>query len=62
MEDLKEKLSHSNSLHFLIDGSAGQYKNRKTLHDVRLIQYDYGMDAKWNVFATLHGKSPFDGI
>jgi len=23
---------------------------------------EYGMDAKWNFFATTHGKSPCDGI
>ena len=50
------------SIHYFSDGCAGQYKNCKNFLNLCHHQNDFGMDCKWNFFATSHGKSPCDGI
>ena len=39
-----------------------QFKNYKNFASLCNHQKHYGLNAKWNFFATSHGKQPYDGI
>ena len=49
-------------VHYYSDGCAGQYKNYKNFLNLCCHKEDFGIDCKWNFFATSHGKSPCDGV
>ena len=39
-----------------------QYKNRYNIINLVFHEIDFGVLAKWNYFATAHGKGPSDGL
>ena len=47
---------------YFSDGCAGQYKNRFNFINLLNHEADFGVKAKWNFFATSHGKNACDGI
>ena len=62
MWHLYEKIAIFSKVIYFSDGCAGQYKNLKNFLNLCLHEYDFGMPAEWNFFATSHGKGPSDGI
>nr|XP_042902021.1 uncharacterized protein LOC122270073 [Parasteatoda tepidariorum] len=63
MQYLSENFLNVINVEYFTDGCAGQYKNCKTLLNLCYHEFDfYGISAKWNFFATSHGKSACDGI
>ena len=59
---LKQKIPRLSFIHYFSDGAGGQYKNCKNFKNLCCHEKDFGIKAKWNFFATSHGKSPCDGI
>ena len=59
---IKANLPNVKSIEYFTDGCAAQYKNYKNFANLCNHQKDFGLDAKWNFFATSHGKQPCDGI
>ena len=58
------KLHYPNvtKVEYFSDGCAAQYKNKNNFTNLCLHKRDFGFDAEWNFFATVHGKSLCDGI
>jgi hypothetical protein len=47
---------------YFSDGSADQYKNRKTLLNIICHNENSGVPAERHFFATSHGKRAYDGV
>ncbi|XP_072043498.1 uncharacterized protein [Amphiura filiformis] len=62
MKYLNNRFPNLSMVHYFSDGAGGQYKNCKNLLNLCFHEYDFGVKAQWNFFATSHGKSPCDGI
>ena len=62
IEVIKTNLPSVKSIEYFTDGCAAQYKNYKNFANLCNHQKDFGLDAKWNFFATSDGKQPCDGI
>lgn len=62
LQYVKEILPDLKHIHYFNDGSSAQYKNYKNFTNLCLHETDFNIRSEWNLFATLHGKSPFDGI
>lgn len=62
MKYIIENLKNVNHCEFFTDGCGGQYKNAEVFKYLCEIKANYEIEAKWNFFATSHGKSPCDGI
>ncbi|XP_047137884.1 uncharacterized protein LOC124814334 [Hydra vulgaris] len=60
--DIKTNLPQIKNIEYFSDGCAGQYKNCKNMLNLCFHCEDFGSTAKWNFFATSHGKQPCDGI
>lgn len=60
--DIKTILPQIINIEYFSDGCAGQYKNCKNMLNLCFHCEDFGFTAKWNFFATSHGKQPCDGI
>ena len=60
--DIKTNLPQIKNIEYFSDGCAGQYKNCKNMLNLCFHCEDFGFTAKWNFFATSHGKQPCDGI
>ena len=56
---LKSHYPQLTQVEFFSNECGAQYKNflNLTYH-----QSDFGIKASWSIFATTHGKSPWDGI
>ena len=50
------------NIEYFSDGAASQYKNFKNFANLANHFKDFNIKARWNFFATSHGKSPCDGI
>ena len=65
LDDFKLQFPHitKGKVEYFSDRCAGHYnyKIRKNFLNLCLHQSDFGLDAKWNFFATSHGKQPCDG-
>ena len=59
---IKATMPNILKIEYFSDGCAGQYKNYKNFVNLCNHQKDFGFSAKWNFFATSHGKQPCDGI
>ena len=59
---IRDKYPNIKNIEYFTDGCSGQYKNKKHFKNLCLHKEDFKMSAKWNFFATSHGKSPCDGI
>jgi len=59
---VKNKFPTVKKVHYFTDGCGGQYKNRYNFINLSPHQSDFGLQAKWNFFATSHGKSACDGL
>ena len=44
------------------DGAGSQYKNLNNFSNLYFLKEYFGLDARWNFFATSHGKGSCDGI
>lgn len=62
INDLKSKISGLKTIEYFSDGCVAQYKNRYSFLNLCMHKKDFGVAAKWNFFATSHGKQPCDGI
>ena len=62
INDIKKKLPNIKNIEYFTDGCAGQYKNCKNFLNLAHHAEDFNLHAKWNFFATSHGKQPCDGI
>ena len=60
--DIKKKIPNVKRIEYFTDGCAGQYKNCKNFLNLTHHVEDFNLQAKWNFFATSHGKQPCDGI
>nr|XP_047122569.1 uncharacterized protein LOC124806053 [Hydra vulgaris] len=60
--DIKTNLPQIKNIEYFSDGCAGQYKTCKNMLNLCFHCEDFGFTAKWNFFATSHGKQPCDGI
>ena len=49
-------------IEYFTDGCTVQYKNYKNFANLCNHQKDFGLNTKWNFFATSHGKQPCDSI
>ena len=47
---------------YFSDGAGFQPKNYRTFSNLCLHESDFGLKTEWNFFATIHRKSPCDGI
>ena len=56
--DIKTNLPQIKNIEYFSDGCAGQYKNCKNILNLCFHLKDFGLSAKWNFFATSHGKQP----
>ena len=59
---VKKYIPKISKIEYFSDGCAAQYKNKYNFINLCKHKDDFGLDAKWNFFATAHGKSPCDGI
>ena len=59
---VKQNLPHIKRFEYFTDGCAGQYKSYKNFINICLHEQDFEVPAKWNFFATSHGKGACDGI
>jgi hypothetical protein len=50
------------TVYYFSDGASSQYKNCKNFLNLCHNEEDFHVAAEWNFFATLHRKSPSDGI
>lgn len=55
-------LEHLKKIHYLSDGCAEQYKNKKNFKNLCLHKKDFGIEAEWHFFPTSHGKGACDGL
>lgn len=62
VEFVKGRNLNIKSIEYFTDGCAAQYKNCKTFLNLCEHENDFGIPAKWNFFATSHGKNACDGI
>ena len=62
IKEIKKKLPNTKIIEYFTDGCAGQYKNCKNFLNLAHHAEDFNLQAKWNFFATSHGKQPCDGI
>ena len=62
IEVIKATLSNIKNIEYFTDGFAAQYKNYKNFANWCNHQKDFGINPKWNFFATSHGRQPCDGI
>ena len=62
IHQIKATMPNILKIEYFSDGCAGQYKNYKNFVNLCNHQKDFGFSAKWNFFATSHGKQPCDGI
>ena len=58
---LKENLPILDKIFYFSDGCAEQYENRNFINLCHH-QQDFNMDGEWMLFATSHGKSPYNGV
>ena len=47
---------------YFSDGCGRQYKNYKNFMNLMKHHDDFALDAEWNFFATLHGKTACDSV
>lgn len=59
---LLEQYPNLKKIHYLSDGCAEQYKNKKSFKNLCHHKKDFGIDAEWHFFPTSHGKGPCDGF
>ena len=62
MNYIKENHTCIQNIEYFTDGCGGQYKNFKNFINICHHYEDFGLNGKWNFFATSHGKGPCDGI
>lgn len=62
IEDVKKCHSTVETVRFMTDGCAAQFKNKFTLSNLLFAKKDFGVNAEWNFMPTSHGKSPVDGL
>ena len=60
--DIKTNLPQIKNIEYFLYWCAGQYKNCKNILNLCFHHEDFDLSAKWNFFATSHGKQPCDGV
>ena len=58
---MKQKVNNIKIIHYYSDGALSQYKSYKGIVNLCHHRLDHGIDTVWNLFATSHGKSAYDG-
>lgn len=59
---IKAKYSALQKITVFSDGSAAQFKNKRTVSSVYYSMEDWGVKVDWAFFATSHGKGAVDGL
>lgn len=59
---LKERHNLIRKLIYISDGARSQYKNKYNFINLCYHYNDFKILSEWHFYATLHGKSPCDGI
>ena len=62
LNDIRAKNFNATKCIYFSDGASSKYKNCKNFINLCHHKSDHGLEAKWNFFATSHGKSLCDGI
>lgn len=62
IDHIKNNFTFIKKLYFFSDGAGGRYKNKKNFYNISQYKAMYNLDVEWQCFATLHGKSPCNGI
>lgn len=60
--ELKARFKDVDQITYFSDGAPAHYKNRSTFSILSYHYRNFGVKAKWNFFATAHGKGPCDGL
>lgn len=60
--ELKRRFTNVNEVIYISDGAPAHYKNKSTFSLIRYHYRYFQISAKWNFFATAHGKGPCDGL
>ena len=58
---MKQKVNNIKIIYYYSDGALSQYKSYKGIVNLCHHRLDHGIDTVWNLFATSHGKSAYDG-
>ena len=58
----RNNLAHITNIKYFTDEAASQQKNFKAIINLAFHFHGHKLTAEQNIFATLHGKSPCDGM
>jgi hypothetical protein len=59
---LKENVPNILKIYYFSDGASAQYKNKNNFINLCHHKTDFGINGEWHIFATSHGKGPYNGV
>jgi len=62
IRDLKKRFPTLETIDIFSDGAAQHFKQKYTMCNMSLNEFEHGVRTNWHFFATAHGKGAVDGI